>query len=530
MADNKNKNRKNLTSTEKLNLCLKSMNLHSETSGSSSTTKTAYTLALSNKNGNLVLSIETESSKQQHTSHSQTKPITAGPKNPPKTSKPHTNQNTAKNKTPHASKPHPNLSSGAKNPPTTSQTHTNSNNAQKKHHNLNTGQNNKKNTNHPAKANPSLNTGLKKPPPPLKTHTIQKKSFKNTFNPHPKFNTGSKSYQHAFSTPSNWSTGPRDPDVTTHSNWPIGYESSSAASNFKPSFNNFAQSNSPVQLHGSRDQNPRPQYDSDRYQIKEDVSQEQEQRPRQNTNKNEFNCPTCKAPYLPQIYQCASGHSACRRCKENGWSCGICGQVITDIRNFTLEGYLTDKKVPCPHEGCKLFIKMFEVYTHIKECPFGMIKCPACSYYEMPLKQLSGHFVDFHPGDRVISSEVELRYIYEPRQKTYLMQVGAFHFWFHVSVKDRRIYMAVQLIGTKVSASKWFYEIHIYSKNEPHRKYTFSEICTSFVEPVFDLFNECKCCILTQAQAVTFLNNDAINYKVFIKKIVESNPQIELCN
>lgn len=202
------------------------------------------------------------------------------------------------------------------------------------------------------------------------------------------------------------------------------------------------------------------------------------------------------------------------------------------MRNFTLEEYLAEKKVPCPNEGCKLFIKILEVGVHNKECPFGMLACPAGCSYKMPLKQLSGHFDDHHKGQRLggVGSEVELRFIYEPSQKMYLIQVGAFHFLFHewVSPNDLRIYMAAQLIGTKVSASKWFYEIHIYTKNEPHRLYTFSEVCTSFVEPVASVFNECKCCILTQKRAVTFLNRAAVNYKVFIKKLVERKPQIDV--
>lgn len=203
------------------------------------------------------------------------------------------------------------------------------------------------------------------------------------------------------------------------------------------------------------------------------------------------------------------------------------------MRNFALEDYLAEKKLLCPHnsEGCELIMNISEIYSHIEECPFRMLECPAGCSYRMPLKQLSDHFDNKHPGQRLsgVGSEVELRYIYEPSQKVYLLEVGAYHFLLHewVSAQNRQIYMAVQLIGTKASASKWSYEIQIYAKNEPHRVYTCSESCKSFMESVVDVFNDGKCCILTQTHAATFLHKAAVTYKVFIKKIAETIPQTE---
>lgn len=93
-----------------------------------------------------------------------------------------------------------------------------------------------------------------------------------------------------------------------------------------------------------------------------------------------------------------------------------------------------------------------------------------------------------------------------------------------MSELERKIYMAVQLLGTTVSASKWDYEIHVYNKREPRRKYQFSDICTPSSMLTDDLFKESNCAILPLPYAMTFINDGVLYYKFFIKQNQETKP------
>lgn len=84
--------------------------------------------------------------------------------------------------------------------------------------------------------------------------------------------------------------------------------------------------------------------------------------------------------------------------------------------------------------------------------------------------------------------------------------------------------MAVQLIGTKHSAEKWIYEIHLYNKNQSRRKYTFTDNCTSNVECIKDVFDSKRCAVLPLAYINSFVNNGSVTFKVFVKSLYERKP------
>ncbi|KOB64912.1 E3 ubiquitin-protein ligase [Operophtera brumata] len=101
-----------------------------------------------------------------------------------------------------------------------------------------------------------------------------------------------------------------------------------------------------------------------------------------------------------------------------------------------------------------------------------------------------------------------------------LIKIGNFNFVFHLIVSERenKIYIAVQLLGTKISAAKWNYEIHVYNKGEPRRKYQFSNKCFATGESIEDIVRDNSCAVLPLHYAKTFINNGAMAYKYFIKK------------
>ncbi|XP_075983634.1 E3 ubiquitin-protein ligase SIAH1A-like [Anticarsia gemmatalis] len=248
-------------------------------------------------------------------------------------------------------------------------------------------------------------------------------------------------------------------------------------------------------------------------------------RQRTNNTDDEVGCPTCHGMFGLRIYQCNQGHSSCETCREYRRPCGICGNEITSMRNFTIEGFVAEKKVPCPHadDGCTLVFKTAEMEYHAKECPFKPLTCPLGCQWRGKLRQLSAHCDNSHPASREadVGTEMRLLNISNSIQTAYLILIGTYNFLFHIKVSDGKIYMAAQLIGTAVSAAKWSYEIQVYNKSESRRKYTYTEQCSSYVEPVADVFNEGKCSIMPHSHASTFYSNGQMTFKFFIKKSFE---------
>lgn len=106
-------------------------------------------------------------------------------------------------------------------------------------------------------------------------------------------------------------------------------------------------------------------------------------------------------------------------------------------------------------------------------------------------------------------------------QQVNLIVLGTYNFLLHVKVSeaDGKLYMAVQLIGTKTSANKWLYEVHIYNKNENRRKFMYTDNCSASIDKIEDVFKTGECAVLPIWHANTFVNNGALNYKIFIKQV-----------
>ncbi|KAJ8711000.1 hypothetical protein PYW07_008242 [Mythimna separata] len=245
-----------------------------------------------------------------------------------------------------------------------------------------------------------------------------------------------------------------------------------------------------------------------------------------------LDCPTCHAKYGLRIFQCDNGHSSCDDCKNRRRPCGICGKPLTNIRNYDIEKHVAQMKVLCPHasEGCKLYIKIADMEDHTKECPFGEQKCPLTEvfgtcHWKGKLSEISSHFDSMHPNGRQtnVDSEMQLKNISNNSQQIHLVLLGVYNFLLHVKVSqnDGKVYMAVQLIGTKFSAQKWLYEIHVYNKSENRRKYVFTDNCRSSNDKIEDVFKVGECAVLPVWHANTFVCNGALTYKFFIKRTDE---------
>ncbi|CAG5044027.1 unnamed protein product [Parnassius apollo] len=279
------------------------------------------------------------------------------------------------------------------------------------------------------------------------------------------------------------------------------------------------------------------------------------QQSKRNSERNEFSCPTCGNRFGLTIFQCGSGHSSCRDCKINGSMCGTlnCGKTITDMRNRTLEALIADInlaavtspstganksektkpdrqcKINCPNQqdGCRLRIRSTELENHLKECPFNEMACPLTAlfgrcFWRGKINQLGSHFADFHPEHQQagVDKEMIVQNTKNDNRIVHLVLIGTFYFLFHIKIdtSTQMLYMSTQLLGTESSAAKWNYEIHIYNKKQPRRKYEYLDVCLSNGTSIDEIFGTNKCAVIPLAYITTFENNGALNYKFYIKK------------
>ncbi|XP_063833048.1 E3 ubiquitin-protein ligase Siah1-like [Ostrinia nubilalis] len=249
---------------------------------------------------------------------------------------------------------------------------------------------------------------------------------------------------------------------------------------------------------------------------------------------DDVKCPTCKNHYTSTIFQCQTGHSSCLHCKNRMARCGICGGPITNMRNIDLEHYVAQRTQPCPNkdDGCRLSFKLSDMDGHLIECQYRVMNCPLAAIFGQcswrgKVTQMASHFDEVHQMHRQgnVDTEMRLLNVSNDNHIVYYVVIGTFNFLFHVKVckGEGMMYMTVQLIGSQHSASKWGYEIHIYNKAEPRRKFEYKDTCNPINTPINTIVTISKCAVIPLSYANTFLNNGAITYKFYIRKENEGN-------
>ncbi|CAH0713705.1 unnamed protein product, partial [Brenthis ino] len=257
------------------------------------------------------------------------------------------------------------------------------------------------------------------------------------------------------------------------------------------------------------------------------------------------NCVTCSSTLGLQIYQCNSGHSSCSQCRFLKKCCGICSRLITDMRNITLETFIAelqinindDERVKCPNtkDGCCLSFKKDAMEEHLKECPYKDIDCPLLKIFGIckwqgKVNHLLQHFKDLHPEHCFADVDKEMKILDAETEfyNVYFVNIGSFNFLIHIKRDlQKTIYMTATLFGTKFSALKWTYEFQVYNKKEPRRKFTYIDICNSFVTPAVELFEAGCCAVLDKQYGQSFFNNNELTYKFYIKKKIDSKKNMQ---
>lgn len=132
---------------------------------------------------------------------------------------------------------------------------------------------------------------------------------------------------------------------------------------------------------------------------------------------------------------------------------------------------------------------------------------------------LKHHFEELHPQcQQTEINKEDTLHIAGNYQLLNLITIGTFNFLLHTIVDQwtKRITFGIQLIGSKVSAAKWTFEIRVYDKNSPRRLFEYVDICHSNIVPLQTVLNQSATMCLEHAK--TFAHEDIITYKVFLKK------------
>ncbi|KAI8442147.1 hypothetical protein MSG28_005758 [Choristoneura fumiferana] len=166
----------------------------------------------------------------------------------------------------------------------------------------------------------------------------------------------------------------------------------------------------------------------------------------------------------------------------------VASSVFTSCYMHSVFKHGQNQLSKCENEKCTLRFNVHGMEKHLKECPFGVIDCPM------------GKFL----GKCSSRSTLELRL---------------------VSEIDHMVYMAVQLLGTTVSSSKWSYEFHVYNKSQPRRKYQHVINCHAMSTPLKEIFTDKNCTALPIGFATSFVNEGALTFKLFITKTGGNRPR-----
>ncbi|CAH4033879.1 uncharacterized protein LOC123713397 [Pieris brassicae] len=179
----------------------------------------------------------------------------------------------------------------------------------------------------------------------------------------------------------------------------------------------------------------------------------------------------------------------------------------------------------CPNylHGCSLRFEKHQLTAHVEECPFNDLICPmnslnGCSW-KGKIHDIKVHFAEFHPQcTKIQINKEDTLHICGNYQFVNLITLDSYNFLFHLQVDqhNKKISFGVQLIGTKVSAAKWTYEVRVYNKKEPRRLFKYVDKCHSNCVPLQVITDQFATMSLDYAK--TFSEQNIITFRIFLRK------------
>jgi len=235
----------------------------------------------------------------------------------------------------------------------------------------------------------------------------------------------------------------------------------------------------------------------------------------------DLECPVCMQYMVPPIKMCTNGHNICSKCRETVKCCPTCRAKFLETRNVALENIAIRQKYPCANRqsGCLELFTIEHIAKHHAVCVYGKIKCPfhlveTCSWTGLKsnLKEhvKAAHSKEFREGPAFISQPYS----------SFFEMCFCFGELFTCYFKNRDgiYYGAVQLIGTRIEASKYKCEITLRALFDIEQiNKTF--LVHGYSEDFETIFNSRKCFNFDEETVKVFFGNKTLCLDVQLYKV-----------
>ncbi|XP_066150685.1 uncharacterized protein [Euwallacea fornicatus] len=243
-------------------------------------------------------------------------------------------------------------------------------------------------------------------------------------------------------------------------------------------------------------------------------------------NLKDVECPVCMYHLVPPIYQCETGHSICKDCKETQEDCPTCHASFNRTQNFTLERVIMNMIYPCKHFGCRFKTEARNIKKHEATCLFGPFTCPLqdfeqCSV-QVPLSKLFEHIKSKHYENLLELDTLSIPFdlaLVDDIEEGYILQYGLllFKLSFVYKVEEKKFKWAVHFVGPADECVKYNFELEIVDCNEKIRRMYVKSSCTPLCDKN-DAFRDTGEYVYLHYDQVTKFIKNHLTFRVLINK------------
>ncbi|CAH1173512.1 unnamed protein product [Phaedon cochleariae] len=196
----------------------------------------------------------------------------------------------------------------------------------------------------------------------------------------------------------------------------------------------------------------------------------------------ELECLVCMEYMVPPIFQCLTGHSICKGCKEKMKECPTCKNEIGNTQNFALAQLVSFIDYPCKHDRCKFKAKPAEIKRHEASCVFGTIGCPLKDSLECEAQMTQAEVYD-HVTKEHYENLLEFDMVSEPFEEgesveeCYVVPFDGKLFKLCYSYDDEVLMWVMQFIGPAEASSEYCFDIDIIDTSGTGNRAYFKAAC-----------------------------------------------------
>ncbi|XP_052901028.1 uncharacterized protein LOC128307304 [Anopheles moucheti] len=260
---------------------------------------------------------------------------------------------------------------------------------------------------------------------------------------------------------------------------------------------------------------------------------------------SEVKCPGCAEPMDGPITMCGTGHSICAICRVKRGICPLCGDRVTELRNYTLEAIVSKVQFPCKNatKGCAVRLPLQLLRWHKERCGYKLIECfmgkvwGSCGWHGCE-RDWMNHCLEAHADHVYQEPIVELLWEFgaEANQRASELQlVVAYHVLcaygeafnlYQVYDQDSRTVLWTVICATKESkvSVRFAFELELYSPVDSWKLMVQRFPCHSELDP--DFLKDGHCAKIPLADALRFMTDEKVlHYRVRVLEVGPSRSQ-----